>query len=823
MGFLVNQLRQVFRRLTRAPMFAVITLVTLAAAVGANTVVFSVLEGVLLKPLPYPEGEQLVGVRLNAPGIRLNDFELSPSDYFIFREQGRTFQDIGLYTGDSESVTGMAEPEQVSALLVTDGTLPLLGVHPALGRLFTKQDDSADAHETVILTYGYWRRKFGADPSVIGRTLVTGGKGRQIIGVLPQNFHFLDWEDPALILPFGFDRNKQHLGNFSYQAIARLKPGVTIAQLNADMARMLPIVLSSFPAPPGFSIKLFEDARIGPNAHPLKQNVVGDVGNTLWVLMGSIAMVLLIACANVANLLLVRVEGRRQELALRAALGAGWGRIAGELMLESLVLATLGGALGLGLAYGTLRILRAIAPSGLPRIHEIGIDGPVLLFTLLVTLLASLLVCCVPIFKYAGAHLTTGIREGGRGISQSREQHRARSVLVVVQVALALVLLICSGLMIRTFRALTKVNVGFAGASELQTFRIFIPDTQVKEPEAAVRMEEEIQHRLGSIPGVSSASIGTVIPMGGGGWHDPVFVENRSYSEGQLPPLSRFKFVSPGFLATLGTPLIAGRDLTWTDTYNRIPVALVSENLAREYWGDSSAALGKRIRVSSKDDWREIVGVVGDVHDDGVSQKAPTEVYWPLLQNRFESDDVSVRREVSYVIRSPRAGSENFLKSVREGVWSVNANLPLADVHTVQYYYGKSLARTSFTLIMLGVAGSMALLLGVVGIYGVIAYSVSQRTREIGIRMALGAQQPTLTGMFVRHGLSLTAIGVGLGLIGAAVSMRLLSSLLFNVKPLDPITYAASSIGLLATAWLASYLPSRRAATVDPVEALRAE
>lgn len=823
MSFLTNQLRQVSRRLTRAPMFAVITLVTLAAAVGANTVVFSVLEGVLLKPLPYPSAEQLAAVWLTAPGISLKEFELSPSDYFIFREQGRTFQDIGLYMDLSVSVTGMAEPEQVPALLVTDGTLPILGIQPALGRLFTKQDDSPGTAETVMLSYGYWRRKFGADPSAVGRTLVVDGRGRQIIGVLPQSFHFLDWEDPALVFPFRFDRGKTYLGNFSYDGIARLKPGVTIAQLNADVARMLPIVMRSFPAPPGFSIKLFEDARIGPNARPLKQEVVGDVGNSLWVLMGSIGMVLLIACANVANLLLVRVEGRRQELALRAALGAGWGRIAGELMLESLLLATLGGALGLGLAYGTLRILRAIAPSGLPRIRDIGIDGPVLLFTLLAALVAGLLVCCVPILKYAGVHLTTGIREGGRGLSQSREQHRARGALVVVQVALALVLVICSGLMIRTFRALTNVNIGFTGPAGLQTFRISIPEAQVKEPERVVRMQEEILDRIKAIPGVSSAAISTVIPMDGGGWHDPVFAEDRTYAEGQLPPLSRFKFVSPGFLSTLGTPLIAGRDLTWTDTYNKVPVSLVSENLAREYWSNPSAALGKRVRVSSKDDWREVVGVVADVHDDGVSQKAPTEAYWPLLQANFESDDVSVRREVSYAIRSPLAGSESFLKNVRQAVWSVNANLPLADVHTVQYFYGKSLARTSFTLIMLGVAGGMALLLGVVGIYGVIAYSVSQRTREIGIRMALGAQQQTLTGMFVRHGLMLTGIGVSLGLIGAAVSMRLLSSLLFNVRTLDPVTYAAASIGLLATAWLASYLPSRRAATVDPVEALRAE
>jgi len=367
------------------------------------------------------------------------------------------------------------------------------------------------------------------------------------------------------------------------------------------------------------------------------------------------------------------------------------------------------------------------------------------------------------------------------------------------------------------------VNPGFVRPSELQTFRISIPDTQVKEPERVVRMEEEVLRGIERIPGVSSASLSTVIPMSGGGWHDPIFVEGHTYSEGQLPPLSRFKFVSPGFLRTLATPLIAGRDLTWTDTYNRTSVALVSENLAREYWHDPAEALGKRIRVGTKDDWREIVGVVGDVHDDGVNQQAATCVYWPLILNRFESEDVSVRREVALAIRSTLAGSERFLAKVREAVWSVNPNLPLADVHTLEYYYGRSLARTSFTLIMLGVAGGMALLLGVVGIYGVIAYSVSQRAREIGIRMALGAQQQKVTRMFVSHGLLLTGIGVMCGLLAAVVSMRLLSSLLFNVRPVDPITYGAASFGLIAAAWLASYLPSRRAATVDPVEALRAE
>jgi predicted permease len=823
MGVFGQQLKQVFRRLRRAPMFTAVTVITLAAGIGGNTVVFSVLEGVLLKPLPYPRAEELVGVWHTAPGFQIDDLNMSPSNYFIYREQGKTLQDIGMYQGDSVSVTGVAEPEQVHSMRVTDGTLPLLGIQPILGRAFTKEDDSPGAAKTVVLSYGYWQHKFGGAPSAIGKTLIVDGESRQIIGVMPQRFRFLDENDVELFFPFQFERNKTFLGNFSYEALGRLKPGATLERLNADVARMLPIVRNTFPAPPGFSIKLFDDAHIGPNVRTLKRDVVGDAGSVLWVLMGSIGMVLLIACANVANLLLVRVEGRRQELALRAALGASWGRIAGELWLESLTLGLLSSLLGLGLAWGALRALVVLAPDGLPRVHDIGIDGPVLLFTAAIAVFTSLLFGAIPVFKYAGAQLSTGIREGGRSLSQSREQHRARNVLVVVQVSLALVLLICSGLMIRTFRAMTKVDPGFSRAAELQTFRISIPEAQIKDAEPVIRMEEQILHKVEAVPGVSSVAISTAIPMDQNGWHDPIFVEGRTYADGELPPLRAFKFVSPGYLATMGTPLVAGRDFTWTDTYKKLPVAMVSENIAREYWHEPAAALGKRIRVSTKDDWREIVGVVGNVYFDGVSKPATSAAYWPLLLDNFESDTTRASREVAVVFRTSRAGSESLMAEVRQSVWSVNPNLPLANVHTVEYFYKRSMARTSFTLVMLGVAGAMALLLGVVGIYGVIAYSVSQRRREIGIRMALGAQQPTLTGMFVRHGLFLTGIGVACGLVVAIIIMRLMSTLLFKVNPTDPLTYVAVSAGLIATAFLASYLPSRRAATVDPVEALRAE
>ena len=823
MGSLAAQLKQSLRRLARAPMFTAVTLLTLAVGIGANSAIFSVVEGVLLKPLPYPHPDRLVSALHTAPGLNIKELPASTSTYFIYREQSKTFEDIGIYAGDSVSVTGLAEPEQVRALDVTDGVLPILGVPPMLGRGFAREDCSSGSPDTVMLTYGYWQRKFGGDRSVVGKTITVDGKLRQIIGVMPQNFRFLDRPDLSLILPIKLDRAKTFLGNFSYGAVARLKPGVTVAEASADVARMLPIVERSFPPPPGFSLKLFQEARIDPNIRPLKEEVVGDVGKVLWVLMGGIGMVLLIACANVANLLLVRAEGRQHEFAIRAALGASRGRIAAELLVESLLLALMGCVLGLGLAYGALRVLVGLAPTGLPRLHDISIDGTVVLFTLGVSLAASLLSGLVPILKNAGAGLGTGLREAGRSLSESRERHRVRAALVIVQVAMALVLLVSSGLMVRTFRAMTRVEPGFAAPSGLQTFRIYIPESQVKDPVDVVRMEQEMLHKLEAIPGVSRVGLSISVPLDGSNWHDPVFARDQTHSSGQLP-LHLFRMVAPGYFRTLGTPLIAGRDFTWEDTFNKLPVAIVSEKLARDYWHDPSAALGKQIRVSSKDDWREVVGVAGNVRDYGMDKEASSPVYWPMLVANFEGDSSpQVRRNVVFSLRSPRAGSQSLMNEARQAVWSVDSNLPLADVHTLDYFYTRSMARTSFTLVMLAVAGGMALLLGVVGLYGVIAYSVAQRRREIGIRMALGAKQHELVGMFVRYALGLTGVGVAIGLAAALALTRLMSSLLFGVKPTDVATYAAVSLGLISTAVLSSYLPARRAAAVNPVESLRAE
>ncbi len=827
MAIFNDQLKHALRRLARAPLFTTITLITLAVGIGANTVIFSVVEGVLLKPLSYPHPRQLIGIWHNAPGIGagLMQLNIAPFLYFTDREQSSTLEDIGACEDDDFSVTGIGEPEHVAGMDVTDGVLPILGVRPVLGRLFTRRDDSPNVPKTVLLSHAYWIRKFGGSPSVVGRSVTLNGIAHEIIGVLPGDFHFLDEPDVALFVPMGFDRSQVKLGNFDYQAVARLKPGVTLAQATADLNRLIPIALRSFPPPDGFSADLLEKAQLSAELHPLKQDVVGDVGNVLWVLMGSIVIVLLVACANVANLLLVRVEGRRQELAICAALGAGRGRLSAGLLLESMILGVAGSAVGLALAYGALRVLVAMAPTGLPRLNEIGIDLPVLWFTLGLALFVGLVIGLIPVIKYAGENLQSGLREGGRSLSQGRERHRARKSLVVVQVALALVLIICSGLMIRTFFAMTHVNPGFTGPDTLQTFRDYIPETTVPEAQSdrVVRMQQEIADKIAAIPGVQSVSLSTAVPFDGYGTFDPVVARDRVYKEGEIPPVRKFKFVSPGFFATMGASLVAGRDFTWDDTYGKRPVAIVSESTARENWGSAANALGKQIRVANTDDWREVVGVAADMHEDGVDKPVPTVIYWPVLQARFEGKPDYVRRDEAFVIRSPRAGSSAFLSEVERAVWSVDADLPLADPSTIGVLYTKSMARTSFTLIMLCVAGSMALLLGIVGIYGVISYAVSQRTREIGIRMAMGAQRSELTGLFVRQGLVLTAIGIVFGVGVAFAAMRLMRSLLFDVSPMDPSTYVVATACVVAIAWLACYVPSRRAAAVNPVDALRAE
>jgi putative ABC transport system permease protein len=826
---LTRDLRYGLRTLRRAPLFTTVALLTLAIGIGANTAVFTVVNSVLLKPLPYPNPHEVIAIWHKAPGAPglaavSGDLRLSGSMYFTYAEQNRTFRDLGVWYPANVTVTGRAEPEEVRALMLTDGVLQALAVPPAKGRWLSKADQEPRGARTVMIGHGFWQRRFGGAPDVVGRGLIVDSRPSEIVGVMPEGFG-INNTTPDVIVPIAFDRATLMLPGFGFQGVGRLKPGVTIAQASDDIARLVPIWMNSWRMVKGVSPRVYEGWRIAPGLRPLKDDVVGTVGRVLWVLMGTIGIVMLIACANVASLLLVRAEARQQELAVRAALGAGRGRIVRALVIESVLLGLIGGILGVGLAAAGLRFLVALGPTNLPRLHEIALDGSALAFTFVVSVLSGLLFGLIPAVKYAGGgHLSVGLRGGGRTSSQSKERHRARNVLVVAQVALALVLLVSSGLMIRTFQAMRTVTPGFTDPATIQTVRLTIPFSLVPDNERVARMQQEILDKLAAMPGVTSVGFSSGMHMEGvpPNW-DVVVPEGTPFST-QMPPLRLFKDVSPGFFSTTGTRLIAGRDYTWADLYELRPLAIVSENLARELWGSASNAIGRRLRTIPTAPWREVIGVIEDVRDNGVHEPAPAILYWPSFGGSlYRIDGTSARRTVTYAIRTSRAGDEALLDEMQQAVWSVNPNLPLAGVQTLQDLYDRSMARTSFALVMLGIAASLALVLGLIGIYGVISYAVSQRTREIGIRMALGAQPREMTRLFVRYGLMLAGTGAAIGLLAAAGLTRLMSSLLFGVSPLDPITYAAVPFVLVTAAVLASYLPARRVAAVDPVEALKVE
>jgi predicted permease len=740
--------------------------------------------------------------------------------YVTYSEHNRTFQSLGVWITATANVTGLAEPEQVRTVAVSDGVFETLDVLPAVGRWLSSPDQVPNGPKRVMLSYGYWQRRFGGDPSVIGRNITIDSQPREIVGVMPNGFQFVN-ADFDVAAPLALDRGKLILAGFGFHGIARLKPGATIAQANADLTRMLPIWMDSWSNGPGTNPHIYETWRITPMIRPLKQELIGNVGELLWVVMGTIGVVMLIACANVTNLLLVRVEARQAELAVRAALGAGWTRILRTLLVESLMLGLMGGTVGLGLAYAGVRLLLTIGPSNLPRLNEIALDVRTLGFTLVVSVLSGLLFGLIPALKYAGPRSSLALQSGGRTLSASRERHRARNVLVVGQVAMALVLLMSAGLMIRTFGALRKVDPGFSDPQHLQMMRISIPESLIAEPERVMRTQSAIVDKLSAIQRVKSVGFVSEMPMEGvdSDW-DEIFAQDKVYSGDLIAPLRLYKNISPGFLQTAGTTLVAGRELTWSEVYSIRPVVMVSENLAREVWGTPQAAIGKHLREFKDMPWHEVVGVIQDVREKGVQEKAPEIVYWaPLVHNRFDP----VVRTVTFVIRSERAGTENFLKEVSAAVWSVNSNLPLASVRTMQDVYDKSLARASFTLVMLGIAGAMALALGIIGIYGVMSYTVSQRKREIGIRLALGAQGGDVLHMVLRQGTKLALLGVVIGIVAALGLTRLMTNLLFGVTAHDPLTFVAVAGLLILIALLACYIPAHRATLVDPMVALRYE
>jgi predicted permease len=827
----LSDIRFALRRLGRAPGFAATVLLTLAIGIGANVAVFSVLNCVLLKPLPYPESNRLVSLHLNAPGAGglagiESGLQLSPSMYLTFREHNRSFEQMGVWFAQPLNLTGVAKPDQVWTVGMSGGVLESLNVPPVLGRWFNASDQDPRGAKTAMLSYDCWQRRFAGDRSVIGRTVEVDAVPREIVGVMPRGFRVVD-QSFELLLPLALDPVNEKLAPFFLNGIARLMPGVTLAQADDDISRLMLVWMGSWRNSPSSDPYYYKNWQITPAFQFLKQQVTGNIGSVLWLVMATVGLVMLIACTNVANLLLVRAESRQQELAIRAALGADRARIARELLLESVLLGAIGGVLSIGVAWAGLRLLLKAAPVGLPRLGEIGLDPWSLGFTVLLSVLSGLFFGAIPAWKYARSKSSLALGTGSRTASVGRERQRSRRVLVVAQVAMALVLLVSALLMIRTFVALRHVNPGFADPQQIQTVRIAIPEALIADPQMVVRTENEIADQIAAIPGVTRVGFAAALPMEGyePNW-DGVQVEGKRYDNAG-PPMRLFNYVSPDYFRAMGTRLIAGRDFSWDDLYGMRDKIIVSDGFARESWGSAQAAIGKRVLHMQGMPWQEVIGVVEDVRFRGVDAAAPPTVYWPaFLKAPYTPDhkpSADWARTAAFVVRSSRAGTLSFATQVEQAVGKVNANVPVAWVRTMQDIYGASMARTSFTLTMLAIAGSMALALSIIGIYGVISYAVSQRTREIGIRLALGAQKSTLGWMFVRSALAMTAAGVVIGLCAAAALTHLMRSLLFAISPLDPVTFATVPLVLACAALLASYLPARRAAAVDPVVSLRAE
>ncbi len=812
--------RTAVRKLWRRPGFTGVTVLILGLGIGGTTALFSMVYAVLLRPLPFDEPDRLVGAWLTSPGFGMEWLPQSPAIYFTFRDESRTLEDIALWDKNDVTLTGLGDAERVPAMMVTDGIFDVLRIQPALGRRFTAADDTPGTSLTVMLGHGFWQRRFGSDPSMIGRTISIDGSSREVIGIMPPGLRILQFQSDVYY-PARFDRSEIGVGDFSYQAIARLLPGVTLKEALEDMDRMLPLVPERFTD--GMSVEQLRSAGVAPRLRLLKDELVGDVSAPLWILLGAVGMVLLVACANVANLLMVRAEGRRREVAVRTAIGASRGQIVRQHLLESSALGLLGGALGLILADAGLGLLHGTVPPEFPRLSEIRIDGAVLVFTCGISILASLLFGTIPAVRMADGAVTQALKEGGHGTGTPRKRAQARGALVVSQVALAMVLLVGSGLMVRSFRALRSVDPGFANPEQVLTFRVNLSPAEAETTAEVATFHESVIRDLAELPGVVAVSGSSSLPMDGSDSNQGLELEDFPTGPEEISPTARVKWVAGDYFETLQIPVLLGRGLTWDDTRDRARVVVVNQAYAREHWGEPDRALGRRVRQGSDNDWHEIVGIVADVYDDGLAARPISIVYWPLAVDGFWGGRPWVPRWFAYAVRTERPQLSSLLPEARAIIRQANPSIPLFEVWTMEQILDRSMMQTKLTLTLLGGATLAAILLAVVGIYGVIAYSVSQRTREIGVRMALGAAARDVQSLVLRNGLALVMGGVAVGMAASLVLTRLMATLLFGVEPVDLVTYGLAAVGIVMVAAFATYLPARRASLVAPVEALSAD
>lgn len=825
MTAVIRSLRHAARRLLRAPAFAVASVLTLAFGIGAATAVFSLVDGVLLRPLPYADPGRLVDLSHTLQLTGAAQVDQSDATYLYYRRENHVFTDVAAYRATAVNLATAARDgaaERVAAARVSASLFRVLGVSPARGRAFVEGEDAPGATPVVLIGERLWRRKYGGDPGIVGRRLEIDGVAREVVGVLPATFRF-----PAaaaeLWLPTDIDPARTQSAIFDYRAVARLRPGVTPAAAAADLQRLLPRVPEAYAG--RLTAAAIEAIHMSAVVRPLRDVVVGDVGPALWVVLGAVGFVLLAACANVANLFLVRAEGRRRELAVRRALGAGGGRTAAEFLSEGLVVAAVGGPLGVVVAAAGVRVLRSLAAGvAIPRLEEVGVDGAALGVAAGLTVLAALLVSALPALRSAWLAVPAALAEAGRPATAGRRQTRAQHVLIVAQVALALVLLTGAGLMARSFARLRAVQPGFDAAGAL-TFRIALPDAAYPTADDAARFLVRALDDLAALPGVRAVGAVTKLPLDAEARRDTaVFVEGQASPSG-MPNIHQVAYASPGYFRALGIPLVAGRTFERPDPARARLEVVVSRALADRYWrGD---AVGKRLRLMPQGPWLTVVGVAGNVRGTALDQPPDETVYLPLVSadaaaaGDAPDDPRWAPHGAAFVVRAtdPARLAERIGATVR----ALDPAVPVYAVQPMTEIVARSAARASFTLLLLGIASAVALALGAIGIYGVISYAVSLRAREIAVRLALGACPAHVRRMVARQAVTVGAVGVALGLAAALATTRFMAMLLFGVAPTDPATLAGAAALLLAVALAAAWLPARRAAATDPAGALRAE
>jgi putative ABC transport system permease protein len=803
---MIADIRYAIRMLAKSPAFTFIAVLTLALAIGANTAMFSVVDAVLLRPLPYPHSEQLVQVF--GTQRTLAEAPTSPANFLEWRTENQVFSRIATWIGQGFNLSGTDKPERVVGARVSTDMFQLLGVQPSLGRDFTAEEDGDGGNRVVILSYEFWQHRFAGDPNAVGQTITLSDQSYTVIGVMPRGFAFPS-PRAQIWTPMAFNAAERATRDTNYiDVVARLKPGVSLEQAQAKMTAVAQSQAQRYPE---------TNVGIGIKVVSLQEHMVGNARPMLVVLFGAVVFVLLIACANVANLLLARATARHREMAIRGALGASRSRVVRLLLTESFLLAIVGGALGLLLAIWSLDLLVSLKPANLPRLAEIGVNRTVFLFTAAVSVITGVLFGLAPAWNVSKTDLNEGLKEGGRSGSDGPRRQRMRALLVISEVALSLVLLIGAGLMIRSFARLLAVDPGFKTDHVLTAF-VSLPVAKYSEREAQVAFFDRLLDRLRNVPGVTAAGVVTDIPLYGGS-STGFDVDRRPAALPGQRAMTDYRMINPDYFAAMGMRILKGRAFSSHDTETAPGVVIINETLASRYFAGEDP-IGQRLNLSGgPKDLREIVGVVADVRNYGLDAEVKPEVYVPFLQSA-PGYLAGMTSALTIVVRSTIEPTA-LTATLREQVEALDKDQPVSAIKTMELYLTDSMAQRRFNMLLLAVFAGLALVLAAVGIYGVIAYTVTQRTHEMGIRIALGARGGDILRLVFSNAMATTVIGIFIGLGAAFGLTRLLQSLLYQVTATDPLVFAAIPLLLLAVAAMATYFPARRAMKVDPITALR--